>query len=201
MSDVTDLGGDTPHPGPTPSMRVPPPGTVHGVMAEFASVTEIVAAIEATRERGYTHIDAYSPFPSHDIIHALHLPPSRLPWLVLIGGLCGLAGGYFLEVYAAILDYPINIGGRPIHSWPFFVPVAFECTILGAALAAVFGMLGLNRLPTPYHPVFNHPRFALASRNAFFLCVEASDPKFEVAEVTDFLRSLEAARSVAAVDA
>jgi hypothetical protein len=185
---------------PRPSIRIPAPGTLHGVMAEFGSVTELVAAIEATRARGYRKIDAYSPFPSHDVIHAMHLPPSILPWLVLGGGILGLVGGYFLQIYAAVIDYPTNIGGRPLHSWPFFVPITFECTILGAALTAVFGMLALNRLPTPYHPVFNHPKFALASRDAFFLCVEATDPMFDPDEVTEFFHSLEA-RHVAEIEA
>jgi Alternative complex III, ActD subunit len=187
-------------PPPSPSIRVPIPGEVYGVMGEFAGVAELVHAIEGVRAKGYTRIDAYSPFPSHEIIHAMHLPPSRLPWIVLAGGLLGLAGGYFLQIYSAVIDYPTNIGGKPLHSWPFFVPVTFECTILGAALAAVFGMLALNRLPTPYHPVFNHPKFALASRESFFLCVEATDPKFDADEVAELLNSLEA-RNVAEIDA
>jgi hypothetical protein len=178
----------------------PPPGAVYGVIAEFSSVGDLVAGIEATRERGYRHIDAYTPFPSHEVIHALHLPPSRLPWIVLAGGIFGLVGGYFLQWYAHVVDYPINIGGRPLHSWPYMVPITFECTILGAALAAVFGMLALNRLPTPYHPLFNDSRFALASRDAFFLCVEATDPKFDEDEVIAFLQGLEA-RHVAEVEA
>jgi hypothetical protein len=187
-------------PEPMPSSRLPPPGALHGVMAEFGSVTALVEAIEAARAKGYRRIDAYSPFPSHDVIHALHLPPSKLPWIVLVGGILGLVGGYFLQIYAAVIDYPTNIGGRPLHSWPFFVPITFECTILGAALSAVFGMFALNRLPTPYHPVFNHPKFALASRDAFFLCIEADDPKFDPDEVVEFFRSLEA-RNIAEIDA
>jgi Protein of unknown function (DUF3341) len=187
-------------PVPRPSMRVPRPGEIHGVMGEFATVSELVHAIHQVRDKGYTAIDAYSPFPSHEVIHALHLPPSRLPWLVLTGGVLGLIGGYFLQIYAAVIDYPTNIGGKPLNSWPFFVPITFECTILGAALAAVFGMFALNRLPTPYHAVFNHSKFALASRDSFFLCVEASDPKFDPGAVAQLLRSLEA-RHVEEVDA
>ena len=185
---------------PSRSTRPPPPGTVYGVLGEFANVTDLVAAIEAARERGYRNMDAYTPFPSHEVSHALHLPPSRLPWIVLAGGVLGLIGGYFLQVYAAILDYPINIGGRPLHSWPYFVPITFECTILGAALSAVFGMLALNRLPTPYHPLFNDPNFALASRSAFFLCIEATDPKFDADQIIDFFHGLEA-RHVAEIEA
>ncbi len=187
-------------PTPRPSMHVPKPGEIHGVMGEFASVSDLVHAIHEVRGKGYTAVDAYSPFPSHEVIHALHLPPSRLPWLVLTGGLLGLVGGYFLQIYAAVIDYPTNIGGKPLHSWPFFVPITFECTILGAALAAVFGMFALNRLPTPYHPVFNHSKFALASRDAFFLSVEAVDPKFDADRVTELLREL-GAKHVEEVDA
>ena len=181
-------------PAATPGVSTgpPPPGTLHGVIAEFATVADLVAAIEASRHRGYRHMDAYTPFPSHAVIHAMHLPPSRLPWIVLAGGIVGLVGGYMLQVYAHVIDYPINIGGRPLHSWPYFVPITFECTILGAALAAVFGMLALNRLPTPYHPVFNDSKFALASRDAFFLCIEATDPHFDPDEVIQFVESLEA---------
>jgi len=174
------------------SVAAPPPGTLHGVLAEFGSISELVAAIEAAREHGYREMDAYSPFPSHELSHALHLPASRLPWIVLTGGILGLLGGYFLQIYAAVIDYPVNIGGRPLHSWPYFVPITFECTILGAALSAVFGMAALSRLPTPYHPVFNAPRFALASRDKFFLCIEATDPKFDLDEVSRFLESREA---------
>src|SRR5688500_4003823 len=127
---------------------------LYGVMAEFASVNSLIEAIERTRKRGYTKIDAYTPFPSHDVIHALHLPPSKLPWIVPAGGILVAIVGYGMQYWTAVIDYPYNIGGRPFNSWPYFIPVTFECTILFAALAAVFGMLGLNRLPTPYHPVF-----------------------------------------------
>ena len=183
-----------------PSTTLPPAGALHGVMAEFGTLPALVAAIEAAREHGYRDMDAYSPFPSHEVSHALRLPPSKLPYMVLAGGILGLVGGYFLQFYAAVVDYPTNIGGRPLHSWPFFVPVTFECTILGAALTAVFGMLALNRLPTPYHPVFNHPTFALASRDTFFLCIEATDPKFDRDLVVAFFQEMEA-RHVADIEA
>jgi hypothetical protein len=187
-------------PPPRSSIRVPRPGEIYGVMGEFSDLGDLVHGIERAREKGYTAIDAYSPFPSHEVIHALHLPPSKLPWLVLAGGILGMLGGYFLQIYAAVIDYPINIGGKPLNSWPFFVPITFECTILGAALTAVFGMFALNRLPTPYHPVFNHPKFALASRDAFFISIEATDPKFDPDNVSDFLHSI-GARNVAEIDA
>jgi hypothetical protein len=163
-----------------------------GVMAEFSTLGDLIDAIEETRKRGYREMDAYTPFPSHDVIHALHLPPSKLPWIVLIGGLLGAAFGYGLQYWVAVIDYPLNVGGRPMHAWPYYVPVTFECTILFAALAAVFGMFGLNQLPTPYHPVFNDPQFALASHSAFFLCVEATDPKFDVQALTVMFEELEA---------
>ena len=166
---------------------------LYGVMAEFGSIDDLIGAIEKTRKRGYTQMDAYTPFPSHDVIHALHLPPSKLPWIVLAGGLLGAVCGYGMQYWMSVIDYPLNIGGRPFHSWPYFIPITFECTILFASLSAVFGMLGLNRLPTPYHPVFNDPKFALASRDAFFLCVEATDPKFDRDDLVAFFTQLEAA--------
>ncbi len=163
-----------------------------GVMAEFRDIDHLIDAIEKVRERGYEKIDAYTPFPSHDVIHAMHLAPSKLPWIVLAGGIVGCAFGYGMQYWTSVVDYPINVGGRPFHSWQYFIPITFECTILFAALAAVFGMLALNRLPTPYHPVFNDPKFALASDDAFFLSIEAADPKFERDEVVAFFEELEA---------
>lgn len=163
-----------------------------GIMAEFGSIDDLITAIEKTRRRGYTQMDAYTPFPSHDVIHALHLPPSKLPWIVLVGGLIGAAFGYGLQYWTSVVDYPLNIGGRPLHSWQYFIPITFECTILFASLSAVVGMLGLNRLPTPYHPVFNDPKFALASRDAFFICVEATDPNFDRDELIAFFTAMEA---------
>lgn len=169
-----------------------PSGELYGMMAEFGSVTKLIDAIEAAREAGYTHMDAHTPFPSHEVSHALHLPPSKLPWMVLGGGIIGCIGGYGLQYFAAVVDYPLNIGGRPLHSWPYFIPITFECTILVAALTAIFGMLALNRLPTPYHPVFNDPQFALASRDAFFLCIESTDPKFDTMRIYELFAKLEA---------
>ena len=159
-------------------------------MAEFDEPLALVVAAHRTREAGYTRVDAYSPYPIEELHHALHAETTKLPLLVLIGGLVGCIGGYLLQYWASAIAYPLNVGGKPLHSWPAFVPVTFECTILGAAFAAVLGMLARNGLPMPYHPLFNLPRFARASRDLFFLCIQARDPKFDLAEVPRFLRSL-----------
>ena len=163
---------------------------VYGLLAEFEDPNALVTATRRARQQGYRRMDAYSPFPIEELHEALGGHHTRLPLIVLIGGLIGCIGGYLLQYWVAAIAYPINVGGRPFHSWPAFIPVTFECTILGASLAAVLGMLGLNGLPQPYHPVFNVPRFALASRNRFFLCIEARDPKFHVEETRRFLETL-----------
>ena len=152
---------------------------IHGLMAEFEDPTSLVTATERAHHEGYRCMDAYSPFPIEELHHALGSQPTRLPLIVLVGGLVGCIGGYALEYWSSVIAYPLNIGGKPLHSWPAFIPVTFECTILAAALSCVLGMLALNGLPMPYHPVFNLPRFALASRNRFFLCIEATDPLFD----------------------
>jgi hypothetical protein len=135
-------------------------------------------------------MDGYSPFPVDGLAEALGIHGSRVPLIVLIGGILGCLGGFFLQYWAAVIDYPINIGGRPLNSWPSFIPVTFEVTILVASLSAVFGVLALNGLPMPYHPVFNVERFELASRNRFFLCIEAVDPKFDLTSVKNFFESV-----------
>ncbi len=162
-----------------------------GVMAEFDNPTDLVSAVRATREKGYRKIDAYSPFPIEDLSSALNLHRNKLPLIVLVGGLLGLATGYLLQYYVTVIQFPINVGGRPLHSWPAYIVITFELTILFAAISAVMGMLALCGLPMPYHPVFNAPRFALASRNRFFLCIESRDPLYEATRTADFLRSLE----------
>jgi hypothetical protein len=162
----------------------------HGLLAEFDDPSSLVAATTSARQAGYRMMDAYSPFPIEELHGALGARHTRLPLVVLLGGLAGCFGGYGLQYWAAAIAYPLNVAGKPLHSWPAFIPVTFECTILGAALAAVLGMLALNGLPMPYHPVFNVPRFALASRNRFFLCIEATDPKFDVEETRRFLETL-----------
>ena len=159
-------------------------------MAEFEDPNELVAATYRAQYEGYRKMDAYSPFPIEELHEALGAPHTRLPLIVFIGGAIGCIGGYFMQYWANALNYPLVVGGKPFNAWPMFIPVTFECTILGAALAAVLGMLALNGLPMPYHPTFNVPRFALASRNRFFLCIEAHDPKFQLDRTRGFLESL-----------
>ena len=164
--------------------------TLYGLMAEFDEPGQLVAGAKRAHEAGYRCMDAYSPMPIEELHEALGSHHNRLPLIVLIGGILGGTGGYTLEWWVSTIAYPLNVGGRPFHSWPMFIPVTFECTILVASLFAVFGMLALNGLPQPYHPVFNVPRFALASRNRFFLCIEARDPKFDVDGTREFLETL-----------
>jgi Alternative complex III, ActD subunit len=162
----------------------------YGLLAEFRTPLEVIEAAERVHHAGYQKVDAYSPYPIEALSEALGFHRSPLPKLVLAGGIVGLLVGYGLEYWASVIEYPMNIGGRPFHSWPAFIPPAFETTILFAAGAAVLGMLGLNHLPEPYHPVFNVPGFALATRDKFFICVEATDPKFDPAETRKLLESL-----------
>jgi hypothetical protein len=163
---------------------------IYGLLAEFENPNDLLVAVRQAYAAGYRRMDAYSPFPVEGLAEALGFHRTRLPLLVLLGGLVGCVGGYLLQYYLSAVDYPLNIGGRPLNSWPAFVPVTFELTILVAALAAVFGMLALNGLPMPYHPVFNVPRFALATRDRFFLCIEATDSKFEREATRSFLERL-----------
>src|SRR3954469_20692895 len=172
---------------------------LYGLMAEFDNPTTLVSAAHDAHQEGYRRIDGFSPFPIEELHEALHFHDSRLPLIVLIGGLLGCLGGYSLQYWVSAVAYPINVGGRPLHSWPAFIPVTFECTILAASLTAVFGMLALNGLPQPFHPVFNVPRFALASRNRFFLVIEARDPKFDIEGTRQFMISL-GAREVTVVE-
>jgi len=164
--------------------------SIYGLMAEFEEPNDLVAAAHRARQEGYRRMDAYSPLPIEELHEALGFHDRRLPLIVLIGGIVGCVGGYGLQWWASTIAYPLNVGGKPMHSWPAFIPVTFETTILVAALSAVFGMLALNGLPQPYHPVFNVPRFALASRNRFFLCIEARDPKFDLDGTRRFLEQL-----------
>ena len=166
------------------------PGATYGLLAEFDDPTSLVAAAANARDAGYRCMDAYSPFPIEELHHALGSHQTKLPMIVLIGGLVGCLGGYALQYWASAIAYPLNVGGKPYVSWPMFIPVTFECSILGAALTCVFGMIMLNKLPMPYHPVFNVPRFALASRNRFFLCIEATDRQFDLDRTRAFMETL-----------
>jgi Protein of unknown function (DUF3341) len=166
------------------------PPLLYGVMAEFENPEMLRAGAERAHAAGYRRMDAYSPFPIEGLAEVIGFKRTQLPLIVLIGGILGGIGGFTLQYWTSVIDYPLIVGGKPYNSWPAFIPVTFETTILGAALAAVLGMLGLNGLPMPYHPVFNVERFALASRDRFFLCIEATDPKFDAEETGKFLRSL-----------
>ena len=163
---------------------------LYGLLAEFKDVESAVSAAHRVREAGYRCIDAYSPFPIEELHEAIGHRPTRLPLVVLIGGVLGGAGAYYMMYYASVLSYPINVGGRPLNSWPAFFPITFELTVLGASFAAVLGMLALNGLPMPYHPVFNVPEFKRASRDRFFVSIEAADPLFRLNETRRFLEEL-----------
>jgi hypothetical protein len=171
---------------PPPSERPP----LYGLIGEFESPGELIEAARRTREEGYRKMDAYSPYPIHELTEALALPRTKLPLLVFIGGALGCGTALLMQWFASAVHYPLDVGGRPLASWPAFIPVTFELTVLFAAGAAVLGMLGLNGLPMPYHPVFNAPRFALASRDRFFLCIEAKDPMFELEKTSRFMATL-----------
>lgn len=167
-----------------------PDENIYGLMAEFKSDEEILAAVKSAYEHGYRKMDAFTPFPVDGLAHALGRRETAVPLIVLGGGIAGGLGGYFLQWYSMAVDYPLNIGGRPLNSWPAFIPITFEITVLSAAFAAIIGMLALNRLPEPYHPVFNVPEFERASTDRFFLCMEAADPKFNLKETRRFLEML-----------
>lgn len=167
-----------------------PRGAIYGLLAEFHAPAEVVEAAQRVRDAGYRKVDAYSPYPIEELSEALDFHRSPLPKLVLGGGILGLLAGFGLEYWASVIEYPMNIGGRPLNSWPAFIVPAYETTILFAAATAVLGMLALNGLPEPYHPVFNVPSFALATRDRFFICIEATDPRFDRLETRSFLASL-----------
>lgn len=164
---------------------------LYGITAEFDSPSALVAATRAAHDKGYRKLDAYSPFPIEELNDVLHLHRNRLPLIVLLGGITGGITAYLMQYYITVWDFPINIGGRPLHSWPSYIIITFELTVLFAAISCVLGLLALCGLPMPYHPMFNVPRFASASRNQFFLCIEAADPMFDPTRTSEFLESLE----------
>ena len=166
------------------------PHTLFGLMAVFKEHDRVLEAARAAYEHGYRHMDAFTPFPVEGLAEALGRPPTVLPLIVLLGGIVGGLSGYLMQWYALAVDYPLNVGGRPFNSWPAYIPITFELTVLGAALSAMIGMLALNQLPQPHHPVFNAPSFGRASVDRFFLCIEAADPIFNLAGTRRFLENL-----------
>lgn len=163
---------------------------LYGIMGEFNNPSDLVAAARRTYEAGYRRINGYSPYPIEELSEAIGFTRTSLPLIVLIGGILGGLGGFFMQYWMEVIAYPLNVGGKPYNSWPAFIPITFECTVLVAAFAAVLGMLVLNKLPQPYHPVFNAPNFALATRDRFFLVIEANDPRFSHDETTQFLNTV-----------
>jgi len=193
--------GDEPeHPSPLsgpiashaqhPHRRHAPP--LYGVIAEFDTPGDLVHAARKVYEQGYRRINGYSPYPIEELSEAIGFTHTSLPLIVFIGGVLGGLAGFGMQYYMEVIDYPLNVGGKPYNSWPAFIPITFECIVLAAAFSAVLGMLILNKLPQPYHPVFNVPNFAMATRDRFFLAVEANDPKFDHAKVVLMLRDLNA---------
>jgi len=162
----------------------------YGMIAEFTGPDPLVEATKSAFAAGYRRLDAYTPFPVHGLAESMGRRGIRIPLIVLAGGILGGLTGFLLQTYGAVFSYPLNVGGRPYFSWPMFIPITFELTILGAVFAAVFGMLALNGLPQPHHPIFNAPNFEMASRSHFFLCIEAADPRYDNTRTRQFLESL-----------
>ncbi|MGC3967469.1 MAG: DUF3341 domain-containing protein [Pirellulales bacterium] len=163
---------------------------LYGLMASFHEADELLHAAQAAYAAGYRKMDGFSSFPVEGLDEALGVKPTRLPWGVLAAGITGGCTGFALQYYCNVISYPLNIGGRPLFSWPAYIPVTFELTILFAAFFTVLGMLAANGLPMPYHPVFNVTEFGFASRDKFFLCIETTDPQFDLTRTREFLESL-----------
>ena len=166
-----------------------PSAELHGIMAEFTQPEQLLNAAQRAYAAGYRKMDAYTPYSVEGVSEAIGFHKTRVPLVTLIGGIIGALTAYLMQWYSAARDYPLNVGGRPLHSWPAFIPITFELTVLFAAIAAFLGMLWMNGLPRPYHPVFNAPEFKLASQTRFFLCIEANDPRFNAEGVRQFLTS------------
>ncbi len=164
--------------------------TLYGLMVEFETPTELVNGCKAAYAEGYREMDAYSPFPIEEVSEAIGFHKSAVPLVVLLGGILGGTSGFALQYWINVIAYPLNIGGKPYDSWPAFIVPTFEMTILFAGLCGMFGMFALNGLPQPYHPVFNVDKFSAVTRDKFFLCVEATDPKFDLVGTQQFMQSL-----------
>lgn len=169
-------------------MKPRPP--IYGLMVEFVTAPEVIGATRRARQAGYREMDAYTPYPVEGLAVELGMRKTRLPFVVLMGGLVGAGVGFLMQYYSMAIDYTFNVGGRPYNSWPVFIPVTFELLILLGAFAAFLGMMFLNGLPRPHHPVFNVPQFARSSQDRFFLCIEATDPHFDRAATAEFLAGL-----------
>jgi hypothetical protein len=165
--------------------------SIYGLLAEFEDADTLLIAAQSTRAAGYRRVDAYAPFPIDGLAETLGFRSTSISWIVLVGALVGALVGFGLQYYVAVIANPINVGGKPLNSWPSFIPITFETTILGAAFAAVLGLLLINRLPMPYHPLFNIEKFSRASQDGFFLCIETRDPQFDLVETKAFLQSLQ----------
>lgn len=173
--------------------HAPATNPLYGVIAEFESADDLLYAAKKAYSEGYRKMDAYTPFPVHGLAEAMGPDDNRIKWMIGFGGAAGVAAGVALEWWVSTQAYPHNVGGKPLWSWPLFVPPAYECMILFASLTAFFGMFALNGLPRPHHPIFGAKRFEYASQDRFFLCIEAEDPKFDVKKTSDFLQSLQPA--------
>jgi hypothetical protein len=163
---------------------------IYGLIAEFSDPDQLIEAANIAREAGYRNMDAYSPFPIHGLAEAIGFEDGRMPWFAFFGGMTGLAVGFMLLYYVNVIDYPLNVGGRPLLSWPQFIPIMFECTVLATGLTVFIAQWALNGLPRPYHSIFNARNFERASQDKFFLCIEARDNQFDVIETARFLSGL-----------
>ncbi|MFN3648760.1 MAG: DUF3341 domain-containing protein [Armatimonadota bacterium] len=180
------------HPEETNETQIQPidQGLLYGLVAEFDDAHQVIHAAEAAKAAGFKYVDAYSPFPVEGLSEALGHRDYLIPWIMFVGGVLGAVGGFGLLYFTTVIDYPLNIGGRPLFAWPSFIPITFECTVLLSALSGIVGMFMVNGLPMPYHPVFNTPNFERATSDRFFLGIESTDPKFDRAETRRFLEGL-----------